>query len=65
MTRWKGAVDAFDPLVNKPGRMSSNDFDALKEANAIAKKVRSGSMQEDDALEQLKELGDSVSSKRA
>lgn len=63
--RWRGAADALGDLASKPGRMSSNDFDAIQQASKIAKQVRSGTMQEDDAIELLKELGDSVSSKKA
>jgi hypothetical protein len=63
--RWQGAQDAFQTLVDNPGRMSSGDFDALSQANKIAAKVRSGAMQEDDALAELKDLGDSVTSKKA
>jgi hypothetical protein len=63
--RWQGAQDAFQNLVDNPGRMSSGDFDALSQANKIAAKVRSGAMQEDDALAELKDLSDSVTSKKA
>jgi hypothetical protein len=63
--RWQGAQDAFQSPLNKPGRMSSSDFDALSQANKVASQVRSGAMQEDDALAALKELGDSVTSQKA
>jgi hypothetical protein len=51
--------------INKPSRMPSDDFSALKQANSIVNKVKSGDMQEDDAAEALKELQDSVSTKKA
>jgi hypothetical protein len=63
--RWQGAQDAFQSILDKPGRMPSADFDALTQANKITQQVRSGAMQEDDALEAMKELGDSVTTKTA
>jgi hypothetical protein len=62
--RWKGAGDAFQGLLAKPGKIPVSDFTAIQEANSVVKKVHSGDLQEDDALEALNELGDSVKSKQ-
>lgn len=65
IARWTPARNIFKTFTDNPGRMSSADFDALQQAQGIAAKVRGGSMQEDDALQALQELGDSVTSKKA
>ena len=63
--RWTGAQDAFQSVLDNPSRMPSADFDAVKQAQQIVGKVRSGAMQEDDALTELKALHDSVSTQKA
>lgn len=63
--RWAGAQDAFQNVLDNPARMPSTDFDAVKNAQKIVNQVRSGAMQEDDGLQALGELGDSVSTQKA
>lgn len=65
ISRWTPARNILKTVVDNPGRMPTADFDALKAAQGIASKVRGGSMQEDDALQALQELGDSVTTKTA
>ena len=64
-TRWAGAQTAFQSVLDNPARMPSQDFAAVKQAQQIVGKVRSGDMQEDDALAELKDLHDSVSTQKA
>lgn len=63
--RWSGAKDAFQNVLDQRPRMSGADLDAIKGARKIVAQVRGGSLQEDDAMPLLQELGDSVSSKAA
>lgn len=65
VVRWTGAGDAFKGVLDNPSRMPAADFDAVKQASGIVSKVRGGSMQEDDALAALKELGGTVTSGKA
>lgn len=62
--RWGAALGE---LNNVRGRLSGSDFDALKGAAGIMRKVMqpSSGLQEDDALSALHELGDSVTSQSA
>lgn len=63
--RWGVAKNAIENLVAKPGRMPAEDFDALKAAKALVDKVRKGDLQEDDAIEEMQHLADSVTTKKA
>ncbi len=65
IVRWTRARNAVKAVLDNPSRMPASDFDALQQAKNIAAKVRGGSMQEDDAIQALQELGDSVSTKKA
>lgn len=65
VTRWSGAQDAFQSVLDNPSRMPSADFDAVKQAQQIVGKVRSEAMQEDDALAEMKDLHASVSTQKA
>lgn len=65
IARWTPARNIFGNTLDNAGRISSSDFDALKQAQRVAADVRSGKLQEDDALQQLQDLGDSVTSKKA
>lgn len=64
-TRWTAAAQPLDAVLSNPGRLSSGDFDALQQARALVAKVKGGSMQEDDALEAMKELEEGVTSQKA
>lgn len=61
--RWGNAQSALQDALG--GRISGNDFDALTQAKRITQGVRSGALQEDDALAALGPLADSVTSKTA
>lgn len=65
IARWTGAREAFKTVLDNPAKLPAADFDAVKQAQAIVSKVRGGSLQEDDAVEALRELGDSVATKKA
>lgn len=62
--RWQQAGTAFQDVLDKPSRMPSSDTDALRQAQAITRKVQNGSMQEDDAAQALNELRDGVTTKK-
>lgn len=59
-TRWANAEQPFKDALSKP-MVRNEDLRALESAQNIVEKVKSGAMQEDDGLEAMKELGDSVS----
>jgi hypothetical protein len=62
--RWQQAGTAFQDVLDNPSRMPSSDTDALRQAQAITKKVQNGNMQEDDAAQALNELRDGVTTKK-
>lgn len=62
--RWQQAGAAFQDMLDKPSRMPSSDTDALRQAQAITRKVQNGSMQEDDAAQALDELRDGVTTQK-
>lgn len=64
-TRWTAAAQPLDAVLKNPGRLSSGDFDALKQARAIVAKVKGGSMQEDDAVQAMNDLEQGVTSQKA
>ncbi|GAA0696415.1 lytic transglycosylase domain-containing protein [Dyella marensis] len=64
IVRWGNAGNVLDDVLSKPMNRG-NDFNALQDAQKVIGAVKSGKIQEDDALESLKELGDSVSGKKA
>jgi hypothetical protein len=65
LIRWDGAGQQIDSLLNKPGRMSSGDFDALQQARKVVAQVKGGTLQEDDAFPMLRELEETTVSGKA
>lgn len=64
-TRWTSAGKPLDDLLAKPGRMPADDFDALQQARKVVAQVKGGTLQEDDAVQALKDLEETVSTKKA
>jgi len=62
VVRWNAAAQPFDVALSK-SMVNNSDLRALEQGRQIVNQVKSGAMQEDDALEAMKELSDSVSQK--
>lgn len=63
--RWHGAQTAFQNVIDNPARLPTADFDAVKQAQTLVRKVRSGDLQEDDAVQELGHLAASVTTQKA
>jgi hypothetical protein len=64
VVRWANAAQPFDAQLSKP-MIRNDDYRTIAAAQKLVGKVKSGDIQEDDALQALKEMGDSVSQKYA
>lgn len=65
LVRWTAAAKPLDDVLANGGRMSGADRAALTQARNVVARVRGGSMQEDDAMQALHELEETVTSKKA
>lgn len=63
--RWGNAQAPIQDVLNNPSRMPAQDFAAVQQANKVVQAVKSGAMQEDDGVQALNELGQSVSTQKA
>lgn len=65
LVRWTAAAQPLDDALANGGRMSGADRDALTQARKLVANVRGGTLQEDDAVQALRDLEATVTSKKA